>query len=149
MPRIKSTPMHLSVRMAQRSAELAEKASKRRIKWQTIRSAFQVRPIPMNRNHQALTFVVNGIQKLVTDIEVANTPEAFNAIAKRAEGTLWEVANRCLFKDPMAILFLTDIASYSKIASSLLVKQVVMDEDWCFWRDQAKECALAFQRAMF
>lgn len=142
MPRIKSTPVPLHVRMD----------AERRLKWQAIRAAFQSRPNPALRDHRALATIVAGMQQLATDLEAASTPEAFEAIAARAQGELWEMANRCVFKDPLAILFLTDIASYCNLASSILAKQVLEDElnhDWCFWRDQAHECARTFQRAMF
>lgn len=142
MPRIKSTPVHLSIR-----SEV-----ERRTKWQAIRSAFQARPNPANRDHRALAAMINGLWQLTADLEAADSPEAFQAIAARAQGELWEMANRCVFKDPLAILFLTDIANYCNLSSSTLVKQVVEDEldhGWCFWRNQAHECALAFQRAMF
>ena len=142
MPRIKSTPIHLRVRMD----------AERRLKWQAIRAAFQSHPNPALRDHRALAAIINGVQQLVADLEAASTPEAFEAIAARAKGELWEVANRCVFKDPLAILFLTDIASYCNLASSILVKQIVEEQSnqaWCFWRDQAHECARTFQRAMF
>lgn len=142
MPRIKSTPIHLRVRMD----------AERRLKWQVIRAAFQAHPNLALRDHRALAAIVSGVRQLAAELEAASTPEAFEAIAARAQGELWEVANRCVFKDPLAILFLTDIASYCNLASSILVKQVVEDEsnqDWCFWRDQAHECARTFQRAMF
>lgn len=143
MPRVKSTPIPLHVRMD----------AERRLKWQATRAAFQTTPNLANRDHRALATIVAGAQQLAADLKAADTPEEFQAIAERAKGELWEVANRCVFKDPLAILFLTDIANYCHDASSILAKQVVEDveddQGWHFWRDQAHECIIAFQRAMF
>ena len=142
MPRIKSTPIPLYVRQD----------IERRKKWRILRASFQRHPNLVLREHRALATVVTGLRQLAIDIEAASTPEAFEEIATRAKGELWEVAIRCVFKDPLAVLFLRDIDNYCQIASSILAKQVVddeLDEDWCFWRDQAYECALTFQKAMF
>ena len=143
MPRIKSTPIPLHVRMD----------AERRLKWQATRAAFQTTPNLANRDHRALATIVAGAQQLAVDLKAADTPEGFQAIAERAKGELWEVANRCVFKDPLGVLFLTDIANYCTLASSILAKQVVEDADqdpeWRFWQYQAHECTRAFQRAMF